>query len=200
MKTVKPWIFGGVLIVLLSTCRNKEMSPIEQAKRVNEERFEAPQENDAHKLMEASSGNVYESMLADTAYDKASMEEVRSLAENLKKMHLQMNSELLVLASQKQITIPADITMAQKRDMNRISKRKGLDFDKDFVKHLRNKHEDQIDFYIELMEETKDPEIKQFARHSLTQVQMHMEMIEACWDKIKNRKPPKTGVDRGHLK
>jgi hypothetical protein len=40
MKTdIKPWIFGGVLIVVLTTCRDKIASPMEQAKRVNEQIF-----------------------------------------------------------------------------------------------------------------------------------------------------------------
>jgi putative membrane protein len=201
MKTdIKPWIFGGVLIVVLTTCRDKIASPMEQAKRVNEQRFDATQEKDAGKLVEASASNIYETMLSDTALDKAITDEVRTLAENLKKMHIQMNSELLVLASKKNVSIPADITKSQKRDMSRMSRRKGLDFDKDIVKHLRNKHEDSKEFYSDLMESTDDPQVKEFARNALSQVETHLQMIDRCWDKIKDRKPPRTAVDHGPMR
>jgi len=189
-----------VLIIVLTTCHDKVASSMDQAKRLNEQRFDATQEKDADKLVEASTSNIYEAMLMDTAYNKASTQEVRMLAESLRKMHIQMNSKLLVLASQKGITIPADITKSQKRDMHRISRRHGLDFDKDVVKCLRNKHEDAVDFYSNLMEDSKDPQVKDFAKNALTQVETHLTMIDECWEKIKDRKPPRTAVDHGPMR
>jgi putative membrane protein len=188
-------------IVFLITCTGKKSeNPIKQAEKINEAKFTNGAEEDAERLVEAATNNTYEIMLADTAFDKGSLPEVRKLGEELKKMHLKMGSDLLVLAAKKNVVIPADITNPQKRNMLRVSRKRGLNFDKDLVKHLRNKHEDAIEFYSSMAEETKDPEIKAFATKTLTQVQAHMLIIDRCWDLIKDRKPPKTGVDRGDLR
>jgi putative membrane protein len=187
--------------MFLITCTGKKAeSPIRTAEKQNETRFEDGQEDDAKKLTEAAINNTYEVMLADTAFDKGTSTEVQELGESLKKMHLKMNAELLALASKKNISIPADLTNSQKRCMLRLSKKHGLAFDKDIVKYLRNKHEDAVDFYTDLAEESKDADIKAFANKELAEVHEHLSDIEVCWEKIKDRKPPKTGVDHGDLR
>jgi putative membrane protein len=188
-------------LVLMITCTGKKAeSPIKAAEKQNEARFEDEQEDDAKKIAEAGIDNTYEIMLADTAFDKGASMEVKQLGEHLKKMHLKMNSELLALAAKKNIAIPADLTKSQKRCMLHMSRKHGLNFDKELVKYLRNTHEDAVNLYTELNEDSKDPDVKMFASKALTEVQQHLTDIEVCWEKIKDRKPPKTGVDHGDLR
>jgi putative membrane protein len=189
-----------LLIVFLITCTGKKSENSINTKKQNETHFGDGQEDDVKKLTEATIDNTYEVKLANTAFDKGTSTEVKQLGENLKKIHLKMNSELLALAAKKNIAIPSDLTNSQKRCMLRLSRKHGLTFDKDIVKYLRNKHEDAIDFYTDLAEESKDADIRAFANKELAEVHGHLADIEVCWEKIKDRKPPKTGVDHGDLR
>lgn len=178
-------------ITLTTSCADtthKEEDPKDQAEDMNAEKFDNKGEKDADRLAEAHMGNLYEIMASENAASKATTAEVKKLAEMIKTAHTKMGKDLTDLAARKNITLPADLTDEQKRDMDKLNEKTGVDFDKEYTEQMKNKHDDAIKSYEKIADKAEDADIKQWAANSVPEVQSHLTMIESCWNNIKDMK------------
>lgn len=178
-------------ITLNTSCSNnehKEEDPKEHAEEANEEKFDNKGEKDADRLSEAYMGNLYEIMAAESAASKATTGEVKKLAEMMKTAHTKMGKDLADLASRKSVTLPADLTAEQKRDLDKLNEKTGLDFDKEYADQMKNKHEETIKTFEKISEKAEDADIKQWAANTMPEVQSHLTMIESCQNNLKDMK------------
>lgn len=192
-------------ITLSTSCADttkKEEDPKEQAKEMNEEKFDNKGEKDADRLSEAHMGNLYEIMASENAASKATTAEVKKLADMIKSAHTKMGKDLTDLAARKNITLPADLTDEQKRDMDKLNGKSGVDFDKEYTEQMKNKHNDAIKSYEKIADKAEDADIKQWAANTVPEVQSHLTMIESCWNNIKDMKDKdnKNNDNKDHVK
>lgn len=177
-------------VTLLTSCSNshKEEDPKEEAKDMNEQKFDSQGEKDADRLSEAHMGNLYEIMASENAAGKASTGEVKKLAEMIKTAHTKMDKDLMEFAAKKNITLPADLTDEEKRKMDKLTEKSGMDYDKEYTEQMKNKHEDAIKMLEKASDKAEDPDVKQFAANAIPEVRSHLTMIETCWNNIKDMK------------
>lgn len=178
-------------ITLNTSCSNnehKEEYPKEHAEEANEEKFDNKGEKDADRLSEAYMGNLYEIMAAENAASKATTGEVKKLAEMMKTAHTKMGKDLADLAARKNVTLPADLTAEQKRDLDKLNEKTGLDYDKEYADQMKSKHEETIKTFEKISDKAEDADIKQWAANTLPEVQSHLTMIESCKDNLKDMK------------
>lgn len=180
-------------LALITSCSNnknahKEEDPKDQAEHMNEQKFDNQGEKDADRVSKAHMMNLFEIMAAENAATKATTSEVKKLAEMIKTAHTKMDKELMELAAKKNITLPNDLTDEEKRKMDDLNGKTGIDYDKDFTEKMKKGHEDAIDFFEKASDKAEDAEIKQFAANAIPELRSHLTMVETCWNSIKDMK------------
>jgi putative membrane protein len=128
---------------------------------------------DRRFVEKAGKNGLAEVQLARLAVERSSDPRVRSFAQQLVTDHEKANSELSALAARKGITIDQDTSTHQFRA---LSDKTGPDFDKRFISHMSDEHEDDIEMFEKAARKSDDPEIAAFASKQLPVLQQHRQM------------------------
>jgi putative membrane protein len=178
-------------LVLATACGNHETAgdqSKDQADKANEQNLNREGEKDADRLGDLNGMNLYEIKTSENAVTKATQADVKSLASMMVEAHGKMATELQQLASSKGITLPADLTNEQMRDMDKLNDKNGIDFDKEYLDQMKSKHKDVIDKLQSISDKTEDADIKALAQKALPEVRSHLDMIEKTRDQVKDMK------------
>ncbi|MEO6994542.1 MAG: DUF4142 domain-containing protein [Lacunisphaera sp.] len=98
--------------------------------------------------------------------------QIKSTAQMMITDHTAANTELMALAAEKGVALPAD-------DMKASEKwsKKDKDLGKDYIKEMKEDHEDAVKLF-EKASKSDDPEIAAFARKTLPTLQHHLAMVK----------------------
>ena len=195
MITNKITIKAAVLclgLVLATSCGNNNETAGDQSKEhaeeANEQNLNRDGEKDADRLSDLCSMNLYEVKTSEEAMTRATHADVKKIATMMVEAHGKMGKDLQQLATSKGITLPADLTNEQMRDMDKLKDKTGLDYDKEYLDQMKSKHEDAIDKLQNISDKTEDADIKAMANKSLPEIRSHLDMIEATRDQVKDMK------------
>jgi putative membrane protein len=181
----------GLLIFTACSTNNdhkKNEEADEQAKDINEEKFEGDQEKDADRLVKAFTCNLFEIRASEQAAMRATTVDVKKLAGMLVVSHNKINTDLQALATRKNITLPADITDEQRRDLEDLGNKNSFEYDKEYARQMKKGHDDAVDLFEKTADKSEDPEIKQWAASVLPEIKSHKEMADATLEKVKDLK------------
>ena len=173
--------------ILMSACNsvtesNKTENPAKAAEEQNDQKFSKADEKDAQLIVDAWLGSSFEMRMADSAKKYLSTDEGKRLAGMLADAHANINSRIQQLATDKQITLPTDITDDQKKKIEAIKNNKAKDFDKDFAKAMVEKHEDAIKMYEKSANDATDADIKSYFTSTLPELRSHLDMATKSKD------------------
>ncbi|MBA2614064.1 MAG: DUF4142 domain-containing protein [Bacteroidetes bacterium] len=177
----------GILTVLNTACSDNKDSK-EIAEQANEEKFDGKEEKAVDHLVDAYSGNMYEIKAAENACMNAATPEVKKLAMMMMEAHGKMNVEIEKLATSKSVTLPLNLTEDQRKDIEQLNEKTGMDYDKAYVSKMKDKHEDALKMLEGVSEKCDDAEIKAWAQKSAPVVGSHLEMVKTTQDNIKDKK------------
>ncbi|MBL7909493.1 MAG: DUF4142 domain-containing protein [Bacteroidia bacterium] len=176
----------GFAITLTTSCSdNKDAKEV--AEETNEENLGRKEEKDADHLVEAYSANMYEIKASENAALNASTTEVKKIATLMIEAHGKMNVDIEKLAATKSITLPNDLTFEQRNDLEKITEKTGVDYDKVYISKMKDKHEDALEMLNKISEKSNDAEIKSWAQQTAPEVSAHLEMVKAADENLKNR-------------
>jgi len=176
-------------VTLFASCSgtdNKDSKDL--AEDMNEEKFDRKEEKAADYLVEAYSGNMYEIQVSENAALNASDAEVKKIAAMMIQAHTKMNFDVQTLANSKGITLPTTLTEDQTKCIQKITDKTGLDYDREYISDLKDKHEKTLKMLEKVSEKCDDAEIKNWATSSIPEVQHHLNMVNATHETLKNRK------------
>lgn len=175
-------------IAVFSSCSgNDNKDSKELAEDINEEKFDHKGEKAADNLVEAYSGNMYEVEVSQNAALNSSDPEVKKIATMMVDAHTMMNFDVQKLANSKGITLPTTLTDDQRKCLEKLTEKTGMDFDKEYISDLKDKHEKTVKMLEKVSDKCDDPEIKTWATNSLPEVRHHLDMVNAAHDNLKNR-------------
>ena len=175
------------LTVFAASCSH-ENDPKEVAEDANKENLSKEGEKAADKLVHAYSANMFEIRAAENAAMNASTEDVKKLSAMLVEAHTKMNADVKSLADAKGVTLPADLTDDQRKELEKLSEKTGIDYDKAFTDKMKSKHEDAVDFYEKTAEKSDDPQVRDWASATASEVRSHLDMVLMTENAIKDRK------------
>jgi putative membrane protein len=138
-----------------------------------------------HFLIVASIGNLQEVSAGQLAAQKAKRVDVRSFGQMMLKDHGGAEHQLMQLAKQQQISLPAAATGMVQPDLR--LKNANADFDKLYVHAMVSGHRDKVKMFETYAVTGKNPVVKAFARQMLPALKMHLAQIVAI-DKQLNTK------------
>jgi putative membrane protein len=130
---------------------------------------------DRRFVEEAAGSGMFEVQVAQLAASKATDAQVKSFASMLVDHHSAANNELTQLANMKGIELPPAPPRGLRKDIEKLGKKNGADFDKDFVRQVGIKaHEKDIKLFEKASKDLKDPQLKAFADKTLPTLREHL--------------------------
>jgi putative membrane protein len=138
-------------------------------------------------IEEAANSGMFEVQVAQLAASKASDPNVKSFASMLVDQHTAANNELVKIANAKGVELPAAPKRSLRRDIEKLGKKNGDEFDRDFVRNVGVKaHEKDIKMFQDASKDVKDAELKAFVDKTLPTLREHLAMAEKLPQSGKN--------------
>ncbi len=170
------------------SCSNHEKDSKEAAEEMNEAKFDREGEKEADKLVHAYAANLYEIRASENATMNAATEDVKKLAGMLIEAHTKMNEDVKSLASGKGVSLPTDLSDEQRKHLEKLAEKSGMDYDKAYTEQMKDKHEDAIDFYQKTADKCDDADIKAWANNTVPEVRSHLDMVMTSYNLVKDKK------------
>jgi putative membrane protein len=142
-------------------------------------------------IQDAAESGMYEVQIAQLASSKAKDPDVKSFATTLVNDHSNANRELTELANSKNVELPAAPPRGKRRDIEKMAKLSGDEFDRRFVREVGIKdHEKDIKKFEKASEKANDRELKAWIDKTLPKLREHLAMAQ---------KLPQGGVDASSM-
>ena len=126
-------------------------------------------------IQEAAGSGMFEVQIAQLAVSKASDPGVKAFAGMLVDQHQAANNELVKIANAKGVELPAAPKHSLRRQIDKLGKRNGAEFDRDFVREVGIKaHEKDIKMFEKASKDVKDAELKAFVDKTLPVLREHL--------------------------
>lgn len=126
-------------------------------------------------VTEAAGSGMFEVQVGQLAASKAGDQGVKNFASMLVEHHSAANNELTQLANAKGVELPAAAPKAMRNDIDKLGKKTGQDFDREYVREVGIKaHQKDIKLFQKASQDLKDPQLKAFAAKTLPTLQQHL--------------------------
>ena len=136
---------------------------------------------------DAANSGMFEVQVAQLAASKANDPNVKSFAGMLVDQHTAANNELVKIANARGVELPAAPKRSLRRDIEKLAKKNGDEFDRDFVRNVGIKaHEKDIKLFEKASKNVKDAELKAFVDKTLPVLREHLAAAEKLPQSGKN--------------
>ena len=123
----------------------------------------------------AAASGMFEVQVSQLAASKATDANVKSFASMLVDHHTAANNELVKIANARGVELPAAPPRNMRQQVEKLGKRNGAEFDKDYVKEVGIKaHEKDIKLFQKASKDVKDAELKAFVDKTLPTLREHL--------------------------
>ena len=132
-----------------------------------------------HKFLEDSGkGSLAEIKMAQLALQNSTNADVRAFATKMIHDHKMLIHEMAPFAAKDKIPPPAKLERAEQDEYDRLAKKKGESFDKDYIQTMiDDHHKDLADFTTEI-NSTQNPALKETVQKGAEVIKGHTEMID----------------------
>jgi putative membrane protein len=139
-------------------------------------------------VMKAANGGMMEVELGNYAQSNAADQRVKNFGSMMVRDHSKANMELKSIATQKSIRTPE--TMDEKHQSHTLDmkKKKGADFDKDYMNMMVNDHNKDIDEFKKAEKEVHDKDLRDFITRTIPVLQTHLDSAKAVQAYLKGKK------------
>jgi len=124
--------------------------------------------------MRAAEGGTFEVQAAQLAQQKASSQEIKSLAQKIQQDHTTANNELMALAKQKNITLPTTLKGECEEKYQALQKLDGPAFDQAYVSCMLMDHLKDVMMFDKEAKGGTDPDVKQWASKTVPTLREHL--------------------------
>jgi putative membrane protein len=143
---------------------------------------------DSSFVTKAAQGGMAEVKLGNLAQQNAMSPDVKNFGETMVADHTKANDELKQIASGKGITVPSDITAKDQATYDRLSKLKGAEFDRAYMRDMVTDHKADVAEFKREADRGADADLKAFAAKTLPTLEHHLQMAESVDAKVKGEK------------
>ncbi len=133
---------------------------------------------DQQFMMNAAKGGMMEVQMGQSAEQKASSQAVKDFGKKMAQDHGQANKELMDLAKNKNVSLPADMGTSEKNMTDKVSGMSGAGFDKAYMKMMVRDHKKDIKEFEHEASNGMDSDVKAWAAKTLPTLREHLSMVE----------------------
>lgn len=135
-------------------------------------------------MKDAATGGMAEVELSKLAQERALNPRVKNFAEMMVNDHSAANNDLKTIAREKNVMLPENLGKHQDH-LEDLSKKKGAEFDKAYMKMMVNDHKDVVDEFEKVAQNGTDPDVKTFASQKLPTLRKHLDSAKAINQSLK---------------
>ena len=128
---------------------------------------------------DAAEGGMAEVAMGNLAQQKAHSQSVKDFGAQMVKDHSAANEKLKALAESKNITLPANPSVAEMTAKAKLQVLSGDSFDKSYIKGMIKDHEEDIAEFQKEAASGQDPDARAFARATLPTLEAHLKKIQS---------------------
>lgn len=140
---------------------------------------------DSEFVNKAAMGGMMEIELGKLAEKQALNDRVKNFGAMMVKDHTRAGEELKALASQRNWTLPASVTEKHREDIEKMKKKKGVDFDKSYMKMMLSDHRHDISDFKKVAEKSSDADLKAYAAKTLPVLKVHLDSAKSINREVK---------------
>lgn len=129
-------------------------------------------------VTEAATGGMLEVKLGQIAMENGNSAEVKRFGQRMVADHTKANQELKQVVDKKGVTLPKDLEQKQQKELDRMSKMRGADFDKEYIQLMLKDHKEDISQFENQAKNGQDADLKAFATQSLPILREHLALIQ----------------------
>lgn len=186
MKRIAFNVLLAASLFATAACDNdKRDDSTEQAEEMNEDNLSDSMEDDVEFAVKAANGGMMEVKMGELAQKNGSAANVKAFGKMMATDHGKANEELKSLAAQKNITLPTTLGNDMQEKYDKMAKKTGKEFDKDYVDMMVKDHKHDVDAFKEEANDGKNADIKAFASKTLPTLEMHLQKIQSIQDRMK---------------
>ena len=132
-----------------------------------------------------ANGGRLEVKLGEYAATNAANPEVRQFAQEMVDDHTRANQNLDIAAKAEEMKVPADLEKKQQETYDQLTKLKGEDFDRAYMKQQVKAHEDTVAALKKEIARAPDTQLGRWASTTLPTVEAHLQHARALAAEIK---------------
>ena len=141
-------------------------------------------------MNDVAPGGLAEVELGRLALRQATSKEVKQFAERMIADHSKAGEELKQLAQQKKVMLPQEVNPTHQEIMGKLSKLKGAEFDREYVKAMIEDHEKDVTAFESVTKGAVDADVKAYAMKTLPTLKEHLQMIRDIATKMSEKMTP----------
>ncbi|KJS30990.1 MAG: hypothetical protein VR64_12945 [Desulfatitalea sp. BRH_c12] len=142
---------------------------------------------DQEFVEKAAKGGLMEVQLGTIAAQRARSSEVKQFGQMMVDEHSKANQQLMEIAAQKNIHLPRQLDSDQQEMIQDFSKKSGSEFDSEYMNHMVDDHQEDIDVFKEQAEDGRDPALKQFASTTVPKLEKHLQKAKQIEQKMNEK-------------
>jgi len=193
MKSYLVSITAAALLFFVISCNSSVKNNSSTDTADSNTDFSASSQNsdkNAEFSAEAASAGLMEVELGQLAQQNGSSQRVKDFGALMVKDHGKANEELKQLAAAKNIQLPSAPLEKHQKHIDKLKDKKGVDFDKDYIKMMVDDHEEDIKKFQDAANDVSDTDLKAFAAKTLPVLQTHLDSAKAISKSIKGSVDP----------
>lgn len=132
--------------------------------------------DDRNFIMEAAQGGMMEVQMGKLAQQNGQSDAVKQFGKRLEDDHSKANQELIGIAQKLGVTPPAQLDKKHQGKVDKMSKVKAQDFDRQFAKAMVDDHQHDVKAFRKQADKGKNAELKQFASQTVPTLEEHLKM------------------------
>jgi len=133
----------------------------------------------------AAQGGMAEVEMGQMAQQRGAHAQVKTFGQRMVQDHSKANDELKQVASAKGVALPTTIGTDHQHHADRLGKLSGSEFDRAYMQHMLDDHKKDVSDFEKAAADAKDPEVKNFATHTLPTLRTHLQLAQSTYDAIK---------------
>lgn len=186
MKTFKfkvlPIIIVTAVMIYSSSCINNESKDTKDvAEKQNDAKFDKREnEKEGQFLVNAAEINMEVISLGQLAQKRSALKHVKELGKMLEDAHRKSQVDLTALAIRKNISIPTSQTKNGKDAYEKLNKKSGNDFGKDYSGFMVKRLKDAIALFEKASTDYNDSDIRAWATELLPALRRHLDQALIC--------------------
>ena len=163
-------------------------APPAQGNTAGAARVEPLSRADRKFIEEAAQGGMAEVEHGKLAEQRAASPQVKQFGQRMVQDHTKAGDELKVIAGARGVTPPATMEKKHHREMEKLSKLSGAEFDRQYMKHMVDAHKQTVSLFEKQAKSGKDGDLKSYAIKTLPTLKEHLAQAQSTHDAVKGAK------------
>lgn len=182
-----------MMVCIIGACNNEGKDSVEKADSINQAHIDSPNvkkpvaadEETSSFLVKAADMGMTEVKLGNMAEEKGTHQSVKDFGAMMVHDHSAANDQVKTLASQRNVSLPAEASNDSRKDIDDLAKKNGTNFDKAYINAMIKGHQTTIDLFERALDKVNDTEVKTFINNTLPKVRKHLDSAKAIQKSLK---------------